>query len=266
MQPYPHRLFLGTSAWTHKDWVGNFYPANTTPRTYLSEYAKRLTSVEIDSTFYAIPKATVVEGWREKTPDSFVFAAKFPKTITHEKRLIDCQEEVAAFVEVMSLLGPKLGPLLLQFPVTFQAHEFDTLARFLDSLPDGFRYAVEVRHHSWLDTQFFDCLREHGVAFALVDSPWLPRTVITTTDFTYIRWMGDRNEPFTDFSRIRLDRSEDLQWWANQVLQMQQADIGIYGYFNNHYAGHSPSTLEKFLDYYRQIQSAEEGAAATTLA
>jgi uncharacterized protein YecE (DUF72 family) len=251
----PEGMFLGTSAWSHKDWVGNFYPANCSPKDYLAEYAKRLASVEVDSTFYAIPKADVVKGWRERTPDGFVFAAKFPQTITHEKRLAECEDDVKAFLDVMSHLGPKLGPLLLQFPSTFQAEAFDMLARFLASLPDGFRYAIEIRHRSWLTDRFYELLRAHRVAFALVDSPRLPRQVVTTTDFTYIRWMGDRNQPMPNFSQIHLERSADLQWWAQQVRQMRSAQIDVYGYFNNHYAGHSPSSLAQFLDYYRQLEA-----------
>ena len=105
-------IFLGTSAWTHKDWIGNFYPPNCSPRNYLVEYAKRHPTVEIDSTFYAIPKVTTVKGWKAKTDDRFVFAAKFPQLITHERRLIDCQDEVTMFLDVMAYLDAKLGAAL----------------------------------------------------------------------------------------------------------------------------------------------------------
>jgi uncharacterized protein YecE (DUF72 family) len=250
----PQGIFLGTSAWSHKHWVGNFYPPNCSAKNYLSEYAKKLSTVEIDSTFYAIPKVSVVKGWKARTPERFVFAAKFPQVITHEKRLNDCNAEVNAFLDVMSHLDAKLGPLLLQFPSGFRTESFDRLARFLAGLPDGFRYAVEIRHRGWLTERFFEVLRAHHIAFALVDSPWLPRKFWnpppTTTDFTYIRWMGDRNTPLPDFSQIRLDRRADLQRWVESVRDMRAVKIDVYGFFNNHYAGHSPSSLQQFLELY----------------
>ena len=249
-------LFLGASAWSHKDWVGGFYPPKCAPKDYLTEYAKQLPSVEIDSTFYATPRISVAKGWRERTPDRFVFAAKFPQRITHEKRLIDCHSDVTEFLEVMSHLNSKLGPLLLQFPAGFSIDYFDVLARFLGQLPDGFRYAIEIRNESWRNERFFDLLRAHRIAFTLVDAPWSPPRAITTTDFAYIRWIGDRNAQMPNFADIHLDRTEDLRWWAARVVELRSVGVDIYGYFNNHYAGHSPSSLRRFVDLYQELSVA----------
>ncbi len=115
-----------------------------------------------------------------------------PQVITHEKELVDCDGELRAFLDTMSLLGDKLGPLLFQFPYGFQADRFDVLARFLATLPEGFRFVVEVRQRKWLGRAFYDLLRTRGVALALIDHPWMPRVSETTADFTYIRWLGER--------------------------------------------------------------------------
>src|ERR1039457_4909851 len=153
-------LYIGTSASTAAGWEGSFYPEGTKPADYLSYYATRFNSVEIDSTFYRTPAEATVRGWARKTPDGFVFAAKVPQVITHEKVLVDCDAEVGQFIETMDLLGDKLGPLLLQFGY-FNKTAFcglnDFLARvrpFLDKLPKDHKFAIEVRNKNWLVPHF----------------------------------------------------------------------------------------------------------------
>src|SRR5258705_11519150 len=159
---------LGTSAFTAAGWEGSFYPGGMKPADYLSYYAKHFNSVELDNTFYRAPSKTVVEGWARKTPEDFVFAAKVPQVITHEKVLVDCDAEFQQFVEKMDLLGKKLGPLLFQFGY-FNKKAFpgvnDFLARlrpFLNKLPADHKFAVEIRNKNWLVPQFTDALRERG--------------------------------------------------------------------------------------------------------
>ncbi len=135
-------IHLGTQGWSYKSWNGVFYPQDTPANCYLEEYAKKLHTVEIDSTFYATPRASTVKQWDEVTPDDFRFTAKFPQKITHEKMLKEAEQDVKLFLDTMSLLGPKLGPLLLQFPYTFKPDQRVVLADFLAALPGDFRYAV----------------------------------------------------------------------------------------------------------------------------
>lgn len=239
-------IFLGTSGWSYADWIGNFYPEGTKPASYLSEYAKQLRTVEIDSTFYGIPREQTVKRWAEVTPEDFIFAAKFPQAITHDKTLIDCESDVNAFVNRMSLLGDKLGPLLLQFGYGFRIDSFDVLANFLPLLPAGFKYAVEIRHKSWLTQRFYDLLIHSGVALTLIDHPWIPRLDVLTTDFTYIRWLGDRKNIPSGFNQIYIDRTKELTHWQAVVETFAQQNVIVYGYFNNHYAGHSPTSLSMF--------------------
>src|SRR6266704_5609870 len=198
-------LRIGTSAFTAAGWPGTFYPEGLPDREYLSYYATRFNSVEVDSTFYRTPSKATVQGWDKKTPPGFIFAAKVPQVVTHEKVLVDCDAEFKEFVQTMDLLGDKLGPLLLQFGY-FNKKAFlgvnDFLARlrpFLKKVPKGHKFAVEIRNKNWLVPQFVESLRERGVALALIDQSWTPRPSQwfekldpITADFTYVRWLGDR--------------------------------------------------------------------------
>jgi uncharacterized protein YecE (DUF72 family) len=244
----PSSLHLGTQGFTYPSWVGPFYAPGTRSSAFLEHYAAQFDTVELDTTFYAIPRASTVAGWRERTPDGFCFAAKFPKSITHEKLLADCADETAAFLAAMTQLDRKLGPLLLQMPPSWAADQADTLAAFLAALPAGLRYALEVRHRSWLAKETFprllDLLRKQAVALCLVQHAWMPRLDAVTAAFVYIRWLGRRSDiPDDDFSHVRINRDAQLDLWAEQVAGYLRAGVTVYGYFNNHYQGHSPASV-----------------------
>ncbi|MEW6636551.1 MAG: DUF72 domain-containing protein, partial [Actinomycetota bacterium] len=168
-------LYLGTSGWSYADWEGTLYPEGLPAGARLAEYVRRYATVEIDSTFYGTPRRSTVQRWREVSPEGFLFAAKFPKEITHERSLVGCEREARIFVETMALLGDRLGPLLIQLPPSFDVEGMSALEDFLGSLPEGFRYAVEVRHRSWLGSDLPEMLRERGTALTLVDCPRMPR-------------------------------------------------------------------------------------------
>jgi uncharacterized protein YecE (DUF72 family) len=240
-------LHLGTSGWGYDDWLGNFYPKGTKSKDYLEAYAARFKTVEIDSTFYAVPRESVVKGWYDRTPDKFIFAAKFPQSITHEKKLSEGIAEANAFCNVMKNLKEKLGPLLVQFPQSFRStsQTMDELKHFLDKLPIAkFQIALEIRHVSWLHEKFFDMLADRNVVLALNDVPQLPRLSVQTGDFLYIRWLGDRAEIPAGHTHIQKDRTQDLTEWKRIITSLGVEQV--FGYFNNHYAGHSPSSVEEF--------------------
>jgi uncharacterized protein YecE (DUF72 family) len=258
---------LGTSAFTAAGWEGSFYPEGTKPADYLSHYAKHFNSVELDNTFYRAPSKTTVEGWARKTPEGFVFAAKVPQVITHEKVLVDCDAEFKQFVETMELLGEKLGPLLFQFGY-FNKNAFaglkDFLARlrpFLKKLPKDHKFAVEIRNKNWLVPQFADALREAGIALSLIDQSWMPRPAQwfekfdpITTDFTYVRWLGDRKgieEQTKIWNKTIVDRRTELSEWAEILGKVRKRKIQIFAYANNHYAGYAPATVEMFRGLFR---------------
>jgi uncharacterized protein YecE (DUF72 family) len=274
-------LYIGTSAFTAAGWEGSFYPPGTKPADYLTYYATRFNTVEVDSTFYRAPSKATVQGWEKKTPPGFVFAAKVPRVITHEKVLVDCEAEFKEFVQTMDLLGDKFGPLLLQFGY-FNKKTFvgvnDFLARlrpFLKKLPKDHKFAVEIRNKNWLVPQFVETLREHSVALALIDQSWMPRPAQwfekfdpITTDFTYVRWLGDRKgieEQTKTWDKVIVNRSSELVEWAEILGKVHKRKIQIFAYANNHYAGHGPATVEMFQDLWRRTvkEETKQGKAAT---
>lgn len=235
-------IYLGTQGWSYKDWVGSFYPDGTQAKDYLRIYADVFDAVELDTTFYAAPRPEVVRGWDRVTPEHFQFAAKLPRSITHDRRLIDAGDELLEFVEVMRELGPKLGPMLVQLPPDFRYDERDALRAFLAQLPDGFRFAVEFRHRSWLRAETYEILRERAAAWTNVDLWYMPRHVELTADFTYVRWLGERRK-IQRMDAVQIDRSAELDAWAEELEHVSKRVQRIYGFANNHYSGHSPADI-----------------------
>lgn len=236
-------LYLGTSGWRYTDWVGNFYPLELRPIHYLHYYSKQFSAVELDTTFYTIPASDVVLKWKEKVGNSFLFAAKFPKIISHECKFAHCSHEVKEFIETMSLLEEKLGPFLIQMPYGFKIYEYDSIASFFSTLPLGYRYAIEARHRSWLVPKFYELLREFNICLVLSDHPWLPRLNEVTSNFIYIRWLGDRTIVNKDYSKPQIDRSKKLQWWADQIRHYLKLNVDVLGFFNNNYSGNAPTAI-----------------------
>jgi len=260
---------VGTSAFTAAGWEGTFYPAGTQPRDFLTYCATKFNTVEVDSTFYRTPARCTVTGWANKTPPGFVFALKVPQVITREKRLEDCDEEFKTFIDTAEGLGKeKLGPMLLQFPY-FNRTKFKTgaefLARlrpFLKKLPNGHQFALEIRNKNWLDEKFTEILREHNVALAVIDQAWMPGiTELTsrldpiTSNFTYVRWLGDRKgieEQTKVWNKTIVDRRAALSRWADYCYQTTRRGIKVYAYANNHYAGYGPATVALFPELWEK--------------
>ena len=251
IEPPEMGLYLGTSGWSYADWEGSLYPEALPSASRLAEYVKHFATVEIDSTFYGTPRRSAVEKWREIVPEGFLFAAKFPQEVTHEKNLVDTRSEAETFVHTMQALEDRLGPLLLQLPPSFTVEGLGVLEDFLSTLPQGPRYAVEVRHRSWLGSDLPALLREHGVALTLIDYPKMPRMEEATTDFAYIRWLGNRREFPEGHTHLKKNRDDDLTWWSDLVDRFLEEDRTVFAYANNHYQNHSPSTLERFLELRR---------------
>ncbi len=263
----PSNIYLGTSSFTAPGWERAFYPPGLPARDYLSFYARRYPTLEIDSTFYRCPSVASVNGWRAKTPENFIFSVKVPQSITHEKVLAGCESEMAEFIDVMSLLGHKLGPMVLQFPyfnkkALGSAEEFfQRLRTFLKCLPHDKMFALEIRNKNWLTPAFADLLREHKVALVLQDQSWMPgyaelesKFDPITADWTYIRWLGDRKgiEQVTNsWDKTVIDRTAALESWVDVCFKIQKRGVTIFAYANNHYSGYAPATLEMFLNLWK---------------
>jgi len=226
-------LFLGCPIWAYKDWVGSFYPEGAKPRDYLREYARRLTTVEGNTTFYAVPTEATLQQWAADTPEGFQFCPKLPRTISHTGKLEEHIDQALAFVERMSLLGERLGPMFLQLPPRYSPHLFDDLNLFLEAWSSEVPLAVEVRHSGWFepsnDSALNDVLAGYDMARVVIDTrpirslqgddilagsvyerllqarerkPDVPVTQERTASFTFLRFIGhpqlELNEPFID--------------------------------------------------------------------
>ncbi len=240
------KMHIGTMGWSYDFWIGNFYPAGS--QNLLTEYAKNFDTVEINNTFYRIPSRDTVRKWKEEVPEDFIFSAKFPRKITHIKMLQDCREELEVFIEHMSLLGNKLGPMLMQFPSGFVPEKSEILKDFLAGLPERCRFAVEVRNKKWLGDKFYDLLRDNRVALVLIDHPWMPQMNMITADFTYIRWEGDRNKIKGTLGKVERDRSEDIKNWGMNIKGFFEDSVEVFGYFNKSYSGYPPGDVRMLLD------------------
>ena len=241
------RLRLGAQGWNYAAWVGPFYPAGTRAREYLATYARAFDTVEVDSTFYAIPPVATVRGWRERTPDGFTFALKLPREITHERRFVGVGDVAARFLDAARELGPKLGPVLIQCGADLPTEARPDVETFLDTLPRDVQFAIEFRDRRWITEDVHAMLAARNVALALVDARWVPRKWMLalaarpTAAHAYVRWLGP-DRTITDYSRLQEDRRAEIDAWAAVLPTLARA-VPVYGYVNNHFAGHSPASL-----------------------
>jgi uncharacterized protein YecE (DUF72 family) len=236
-------LHLGTIGWSYSFWKGSFYPQKTASKDFLAHYATQFDTVEVDSTFYRIPTQQAVANWKNQTPQSFMFSLKFPNVITHIKMLKDCQRETNLFLERASILGEKLGPLLLQFPPNFGVEHLPDLADFLHKLPKLWRYVVEVRDEAFLNEDLYSILKANNAALAWVDSPNMPQTSEVTSDFLYVRWEGDKTKVNGLLGKIEADTNDSLREWAEKLKPFLSGKTTVFGYFGKYYSGYPPSDV-----------------------
>lgn len=237
---------LGTQGWSYDDWKGVFYPPGAKQEDRLPFYAGIFDTVELDTTFYHAPRATIARSWERNTPAAFRFAAKVPREITHDLRLHEVGERLEQFARAMEPLGEKLGPLLVQMPADFErgAETERDLAKFLAGVSEGLRVALEFRHASWHAPAIPELLRRHGAALAWTEWRELPRRTDVTADFLYLRWLGYRREIET-YDRVQVDREDSFRAWEADLLRVFGEVREVYGYFNNHWAGHSPASANE---------------------
>ena len=237
---------LGTQGWSYPDWHGVFYPPGAKQEDQLPFYAAVFDTVELDTTFYGPPKPTIARSWARHTPPSFCFTAKLPRSITHDAFLRDCGAELAEFARGLEPLGEKLGPVLAQMPAEFTRDEASerTLAAFLGAKPAGLRLAVEFRHASWHVLPVWELLRHHGAAVAWTEWRDLQRVAEITADFLYLRWLGDRHE-IERYDRVQIDRGDSFAAWETDLRPALGRVREVFGYFNNHWAGHGPASANE---------------------
>ena len=228
------RFLVGTSGYNYPEWKGSFYPEKFSASKMLPYYAERLTTVEINYTFYRVPNAKILGGWDRETPAGFRLTLKAPKRITHIAKLRDCADLLKYFLETAATLGPKLGAILFQLPPYFRK-DLAVLDAFLKLLPSGSCAAFEFRHASWMDAEVFARLRTAGVALCVADSEKFSTPVEITAPYGYFRL---RDEGYTP---------EDLERWAATIRTSAAQCSDVFVYFKHEEAGKGPQFAKVLL-------------------
>jgi uncharacterized protein YecE (DUF72 family) len=200
------KVLAGTSGFSYKEWRGAFYPDDLKNADMLEYYATRLPAVEINNTFYRLPRVKMLEGWAESVPPGFRFVIKASRRITHFKRLNDVEDVTGYLLQSVRILGDRLGVVLFQLPPNFRK-DLDRLERFLDILPSDLRFTFEFRHPEWFDETVFEALSARNVAVCIADSEDEPGLMVSTADFGYLRLRRP------NYSLAELDL------WADQITK-----------------------------------------------
>ena len=228
------RVSVGTSGFSYKAWKGSFYPEDLPAKEMLRYYSGRLPAVEINNTFYRMPRASVLESWVEQVGDPFRFVLKASRRITHFKRLKDVSDETDYLFSIAAALGDHLGAILFQLPPNLKK-DLPLLSGFLPLVPKGFRAAMEFRHDSWFDEEVLAALREHDVALcaAETDEKVAPETV-STASWGYVRL---RRSEYDD---------EELASWARRIGSQGWGEAFVF--FKHEDAGTGPALAGRFLE------------------
>jgi len=253
------RVQVGCQGWNYDDWVTKpadaarvFYPQGTRAAGMLELYARVFQSVEVDSTFYAVPSAATVDGWAKRTPHRFTFSLKLPQEITHERSFGSGSVRVLEeFCEHARLLNEKLAVTLIQLPPQFTATQENTrlLESFLPRLPRDMRFSIEFRSPDWMNEGARDLLAKHNVALAFVEGQWIARARMwrfveePSADFAYVRWMGERD--LTRFDTVQRAQDGNLKLWSEAIALLSERTQNVYAYFSNYYEGHAPASANK---------------------
>lgn len=235
---------IGTVGWGYDEWRGVFYPPKMASRQYLAHYARYFNGVELDSTFYGTPPVARVEKWAQTAPSNFIFCPKTPREITHDLRLQE-PELMRQFVNVVSHFGDKLGVILIQLPPDFTTAELEGFKAFLAALPADRRYAIEFRHMSWHTEETAELLHRYNIAWVGADYIIMPKVVVPTADFAYIRFLG-RHGRYQYKNKELRDPTADITIWLNEhITPYLDRWKDAYIFFNDDFAGYAPQSATR---------------------
>jgi len=232
------QFFLGTSGWIYSHWEKVFYPPEVSSRSRLKYYSKFFNTVEVNYSFYHLPRKTTYQLWYQQTPNEFVFSLKVSRFITHIKRLKGIKSSWEEFFRRAGGLKEKLGPFLFQFPPSFKAdlstrNYFEKFLEYLNKRYPHNRFAFEFRHRSWFNKDIYQILKENNVSLVVADSSRYPKADVITADFVYIRMHGPNTMFASNYSK------KELRDLANKITDWQNQGLDIYCYFNNDFYGYA---------------------------
>ncbi|MCX7983148.1 MAG: DUF72 domain-containing protein [Syntrophales bacterium] len=232
-------IFIGTSGWTYTHWAGTFYPHGLPRHRWISFYMTQFPTVELNASFYRSIRPDTYIKWRNLSPPGFLWSVKVSRVITHIKRLKNCEEAVSKFLEGVSLLGERLGCLLIQLPPSL-SFERETVKAFRPLIPHHFKVAIEARNKTWFTQECIDTLRELGLGWCISDTAGrYPYREEITTDFVYIRLHGSQSlyrSCYTD---------EELETWKEKIKDWKKE---TYVYFDNDYMAYAPFNAARLIE------------------
>lgn len=231
------KIYIGTSGWHYGHWRGPFYPQNMESEDFLTFYAEKFDTVEVNNTFYHLPKREDLKSWTRKVPANFIFSVKASRYITHMKKLKNPNEASSKFLEIVSTFGEKLGPVLFQSPPRWGVNA-ERLSDFLKVLPKKYRYAFEFRDESWFVDEIRDVLEKNNSAFCIYNLEGKTSPEWLTANFIYIRFHGPGAVYQGSYSR------SFLQEWAGKIEKWSR-NRDVFIYFNNDAMGYA---VENALD------------------
>jgi uncharacterized protein YecE (DUF72 family) len=241
-------IHVGTSGWTYDDWSGPFYPKDVRVAARLAYYARQFDTVEVNATFYRLPTQAMIDAWNRTLPEQYRLVLKGSRYVTHLRKLVDCEEALAAFWERARQLRA-IKVILWQLPPSL-GKDVDRLARFLGGLPEEVRHAIEFRHASWWERpeDVEAVLARHRAAWVGVSYSGLPDSILPTTDFLYVRFHGLGKERYRyDYSR------SELQDWAVRLVP-HLAGRALYAFFNNDYEANAPRNAMVFRELLQDVR------------
>jgi uncharacterized protein YecE (DUF72 family) len=243
-------LFIGTSGWSYKHWSGIFYPQEIKPGRYLEHYITQFNCVELNASFYNLPRKSTVRGWVERTPGDFYFCPKLSRFITHQKRLADSRDALERFFDVFQVMERRLGPVLIQLPPGMK-YERSLMLDFLDILKENhgqYRFAIEIRHPSWIVDDFLQLLEQYGIAFVIAHSGRrFPYHEAVTTDLVYLRFHGPETLYASNYER------SDLLAYAEKIMHWSQEGHQVWIFFNNDFGGLAVKNARELLTLLSNI-------------
>ena len=239
-----HRIYIGTSGWAYKHWMGTFYPEGTKVKDRFAYYLEKFNTVEINNTFYGMPADETFVNWKNNTSNDFIYVIKANRQITHNKKLHDPDLTLPPFMERVQLLGKKLGPILFQLP-PFMKSNTALLETFLKALPKKYRFVFEFRNADWYKEEVYSLLKKYNCAFCIYELAGHISPIIITADFVYLRLHGPGNKYQGSYS------DEKLQEWATQCLKWSAAK-DVFVYFDNDEKGYAAFNALKLQEFVQQ--------------
>ena len=250
------RIHIGTSGFYYEHWRGVFYPEDLAKSHFFEYYMTRFETVELNSTFYHLPRLKTTEHWAEMSPPDFLFSLKAYRGITHYRKLKDVEEELYRYLHLIKPLKPKLGTILFQLPPSLHL-DFDLLAGFLELLPPGYRYTVEFRHPSWLVEDIYNLLKSYNVALCINDFGKRQMEPVMTADFGYLRFHGPTGRYGGSYD------DDTLRMWADRLKEASKELKAIFVYFNNDFGGYAVQNALRLMELLEPISKIPMGGNDT---